>query len=81
MRTAPYRTLMTAILERGYTCQDLAALIGIHKVTMSRKVHGQVPWTLDEIYDILAVLGETPACIPTLFPPRRKEDPHGTHDH
>ena len=63
-------TLRRALLEAGFTCQEASKRILLGTASFSQKLNYQQPWTLDEVYGILDLLGVGPAAIPALFPDR-----------
>lgn len=64
-----YITLLSEMKERGLRKKDIAERFGISAGAVSHKFTGKSPWTLDEAYIVLRLLGyEGGAMLPVLFP-------------
>ena len=62
-------TLLSEMKERGLRKKDIAERFGISAGAVSHKFTGKSPWTLDEAYIVLRLLGyEGGAMLPVLFP-------------
>lgn len=58
MKPQPYAKLVGKMRELGITQDELAAKIGIHAVTLNRKLRGKFQFRQGEIERILTVIGE-----------------------
>lgn len=52
-----YKKLCARCVLCGISLSDLAVKIGMHPATIYRRVHGETPFTVDEVKKIGAVLG------------------------
>lgn len=52
------RFLKAALAEKGLTLTDCAICIGINAGTLSKKINGKSEWTLSNIKQIAALIGE-----------------------
>ena len=48
--------------------RDLARALAMSETSLSHRMTGQVPWRVDEMYDVLRIIGATPAELPRYFP-------------
>lgn len=53
--------LRACFARRGYTQQDAARFIGISHKTLSRKLNGHVPLTVEELCGLCTYLGTLPS--------------------
>ena len=72
MRKQAYSKLATALREAGYTGYEAARELRITPQTYSAKIQGKHPWTLDEMYALLGLMGVSPAAMHVYFPERRR---------
>ena len=48
--------------------RDLAEKLAMSESSLSHRMTGQVAWRVDEMYDVLRIIGATPAELPLYFP-------------
>ena len=48
--------------------RDLARALAMSETSLSHRMTGQVPWRVDEMYDVLRIIGAAPAELPLNFP-------------
>lgn len=48
--------------------RDLARALAMSETSLSHRMTGQVPWRVDEMYDVLRIIGAAPAELPLYFP-------------
>ena len=48
--------------------RDLARALAMSETSLSHRMTGQVAWRVDEMYDVLRIIGATPAELPLYFP-------------
>lgn len=48
--------------------RDLARALVMSETSLSHRMTGQVPWRVDEMYDVLRIIGAAPAELPLYFP-------------
>lgn len=48
--------------------RDLAEKLAMSESSLSHRMTGQVDWRVDEMYDVLRIIGATPAELPLYFP-------------
>ena len=72
----PYKLLRDLLHECEITNEMLATELGIRSpATVSRKLNDHSSWTLDEMYRILEVLGESPERLHIIFPKNGINEP------
>lgn len=64
----PYQALRNELFINGISNPELARLLLVGSSTISRKLNGKSPWTLDECYRVLDLLGKPHSALPDLFP-------------
>ena len=64
----PYHALRAELYGAGVTHAQLARRLRIGTTTLSRKLNAKSPWTLDECYQVLGLLGKPYEQIPQIFP-------------
>ena len=64
-----YILLLSEMKKRGVHKKDIAEAFGVSAGAVSHKFTGKSPWTLEEAYAVLRLLGyEGGAMLPILFP-------------
>ena len=48
--------------------RDLARALAMSETSLSHRMNGQVAWRVDEMYDVLRIIGAAPAELPLYFP-------------
>ena len=48
--------------------RDLARALAMSETSLSHRMTGQVPLRVDEMYDVLRIIGAAPAELPRYFP-------------
>ena len=48
--------------------RELARALAMSETSLSHRMTGQVPWRVDEMYDVLRIIGAAPAELPLSFP-------------
>lgn len=48
--------------------RDLARALAMSETSLSHRMTGQVSWRVDEMYDVLRIIGAAPAELPLYFP-------------
>ena len=48
--------------------RDLARALAMSETSLSHRMTGQVPWRVDEMYDVLRIIGAATAELPLYFP-------------
>ena len=48
--------------------RDLARALAMSETSLSHRMTGQVPWRVDEMYDVLRIIGAAPAERPLYLP-------------
>ena len=48
--------------------RDLARALAMSETSLSHRMTGQVAWHVDEMYDVLRIIGAAPAELPLYFP-------------
>ena len=48
--------------------RDLARALAMSETSLSHRMTVQVPWRVDEMYDVLRIIGAAPAELPLYFP-------------
>lgn len=64
----PYQALRNELFINGISNPALARSLLVGPATISRKLNGKSPWTLDECYRVLDLLGKPHSALPDLFP-------------
>lgn len=64
-----YRYLSGRLRQLGIRQQDLANRWGVSQATISHRFSGRVPWTIDEMYDLLSMCRAEPEELHVYFPP------------
>ncbi len=67
-----YYKLKGALIAAGYNGQETARALLISPATYSLKLNGKYPWTLDEMYTQLDLIGCGYDKMSEYFPDRRK---------
>ena len=77
----PYHALRSELYSDGITHAQLARRLRIGTTTLSRKLNAKTPWTLDECYRVLDLLGKTDVQLSAIFPRdgRNEEDERCRH--
>jgi hypothetical protein len=72
----PYHALRAELYGDGVTHAQLARRLRIGTTTLSRKLNAKSPWTLDECYQVLDLLGKPVDQLSEVFPRggRNEED-------
>ena len=65
----PYSELRAACKQRGITQDDIAKRLDTARVTISKKMCGENPWTQTEMYGVLDMLHEPYHKMHIYFPP------------
>lgn len=63
-----YAKLNQLIYGRGYTQQQFAGRMGIVHSTLTRKLNGTIPWSLNDVYRAGEILGIPDEQLFTYFP-------------
>lgn len=67
-----YYKLKGALMTAGYNGYETAKVLLINPATYSQKLNGRYPWTLDEMYTLLDIIGCGCDKMSEYFPDRRK---------
>lgn len=71
----PYKLLRDLLNSREITQEILADELGIGTDTVSRKMNGHYPWTSDQMYAILDLIGVKPERLHEIFPRNGQNEP------
>lgn len=63
-----YNYLRGRLRQLGYQNKDLAPVLGIGAASVSHRMTGRQPWSLDEMYKLLDLCGDTPENLHLYFP-------------
>ena len=63
-----YRYLHGRLWRLGIRQSDLGKILGICASSISHRMTGRTPWTIDEMYKILNLLDEPPDKLHVYFP-------------
>lgn len=63
-----YNYLSGRLRQLGLCHEDLTAPLGMSRSALSRRFTGEIPWTVDEIYELLEICRATPEEFPLYFP-------------
>lgn len=64
-----YRFLSGRLRQLGLRQSDLGAALGLAEASVSHRMCGRSPWTLDEMYKTLEVCRAQPEELHVYFPP------------
>lgn len=65
-----YKYLAGRLRQLGITQGDLAKRWGVTQATISHRFCGRIPWSIDEMYDLLNLCRAKPEELHVYFPPR-----------
>lgn len=71
----PFHKLRMRLLEFDYTQEDVARKTRLGRASVSARLNARKPWTLDEMYDILDMIGEPPSRMHEYFPRNGQNEP------
>ena len=75
---ARHRRLRGALQSAGWSHTEVADALGISPTSVSNKMRGKYPWTVDEAWQIMSLLGISARdMLGLLFPPAGEDDLNG----
>lgn len=70
-----HRRLRGALQAVGWSHTEVADVLGISATSVSNKMRGKYPWTIDEAWQIMDIIGiSAPDMLGLLFPPEGVDD-------
>lgn len=70
-----HRRLRGALQSAGWEHREVADALGISATSVSNKMRGKYPWTIDEAWQIMSLLGISARdMLGLLFPPGGMDD-------
>lgn len=70
-----HRRLRGALKAAGWEQREVADVLGISPTSVSNKMRGKYPWTIDEAWRIMDIIGiSAPDMLGLLFPPEGMDD-------
>ena len=71
----PYKLLRDKLRSCEITQEMLAEELRVGTDTISRKINAHFPWTVDQMYTILDLIGEKPESMHKYFPRNGQNEP------
>lgn len=68
-KTTHYHKLRIELFAQGKTYQDLEECLGKTSGSISGRMSGKYPWTIDEGYAVLELIGKSKEEFAVYFPP------------
>lgn len=65
-----YKYLSGRLKQLGITQGDLARRWNLSQGSISHRFTGRIPWTIDEMYDLLSICRAQPEELHIYFPPK-----------
>lgn len=70
-----HRRLRGALQSAGWSHTEVADALGISATSVSNKMRGKYPWTIDEAWQLMSIIGiSAPDMLGLLFPPEGMDD-------
>lgn len=70
-----HRRLRGALKAAGWEQREVADVLGISPTSVSNKMCGKYPWTIDEAWQLMSIIGiSAPDMLGLLFPPEGEDD-------